>query len=181
MPPDHAPEAAEQNAIPDCSAGGVVLRGDGRGLRVAVMLSQFRTWVLPKGGIEPGEIAEQTAVRELREEVGVTGLELKAELGWTEHEFDMYGRRHHKRVCWFLFLAPDDAEVRADPAHGAFDAGWFTQTQALRLLTHADQRRMLRRALRQARLLALGGKAGEDSVAAPPSPPQGRGAAVRRP
>ena len=135
-------------AIPRCSAGGVVLRGRGRELRVAVMLSQFGTWVLPKGGLRPAETPEHAAERELQEEVGLTGLESRGELGWTEHDFEMYGRRHHKRVCWFLFLAPSDAEVRPHPEQGALDVGWFTQTGALRLLTHADQRRMLRRALK---------------------------------
>lgn len=138
---------AEAPGITDHSAGGVVLRGQGRELRVAVMRSRFYTWVLPKGHIEPGETPAQTAMRELQEEVGLTGLELKGELGWTEHEFELSGRRHHKRVTWFLFTAPEEAELRPDPTHGALDAGWFTKTQALRLLTHADQRRMLRRGL----------------------------------
>jgi 8-oxo-dGTP pyrophosphatase MutT (NUDIX family) len=151
MPRNRPRASGEEEPIPPRSAGGVVLRGRGRGLRVAVMLSQFRTWVLPKGGIRPGERPEQAAARELQEEVGLTDLELKRELGWTEHDFEMHGRRYHKRVCWFLFLAPDDAEVSPHPEQGAFDAGWLTQTQALRLLTHSDQRRMLRRALKLAR------------------------------
>jgi 8-oxo-dGTP pyrophosphatase MutT (NUDIX family) len=135
--------------IPDESAGGVVVRGRGDDLRVAVMFSQFRTWVLPKGGVEPGETPERAAVRELAEEVGLTRLEMRGELGQTEHDFERYGKRHHKRVHWFVFLAPDDAELTANPAEHAFDAGWFPVQEALSLLTHADQRRILRRALRR--------------------------------
>lgn len=131
----------------DCSAGGVVLRGQGREMRVALMYSRFHTWVLPKGGVEPGERPEQAAVRELEEEVGLRGLTLVGELGETEHEFEREGERHRKRVRWFLFLAPEGAEIRPNPAQGALDAGWFTRRQALRLLAHTDQRRMVRRGL----------------------------------
>ena len=139
-----------EEVLLDTSAGGVVLRGHGRETRVALTCSRYHTWVLPKGGVEPGETPEQAAVRELEEEVGLTGLTLQGALGETEHEFDLHGQPHHKRVLWFLFLAPEDAEVRPDPAQGALDAGWFTRSQALRLLSHADQRRMLRRGLRLA-------------------------------
>jgi len=138
---------AEQAPITDYSAGGVVLRGHGRETRVAVMRSRYGTWVLPKGHIEPGETAVHAAARELREEVGLADLELKGELGETEHEFALEGRRHRKRVQWFLFTAPDEAELHPDPAHGALDAGWFSRSQALRLLTHSDQRRMVRRGI----------------------------------
>ncbi len=130
------------------SAGGVVLRGEGAELRVVVMRSRYGTWVLPKGGIEEGETPEQAAAREVAEEVGLTGLELGPSLGTTEHEFDLRGRHYRKRVDWFAFLAPAHAQPRPDPAHGSLDAGWFTRSQALRLLAHADQRRMLRRAVR---------------------------------
>jgi 8-oxo-dGTP pyrophosphatase MutT (NUDIX family) len=132
------------------SAGGAVLRGAGPSRRVAVMRSIFGTWVLPKGGIEPGERPEQTAQREVGEEIGLHDLRLLGPVGWTEHEFDLRGIRYRKRVDWFLFLAPPEAELNADPAQGALEAGWFTRSQALRLLTHADQRRMLRRAWKMA-------------------------------
>jgi 8-oxo-dGTP pyrophosphatase MutT (NUDIX family) len=129
------------------SAGGVVLRGRERETRVALMRSRYGTWVLPKGRLEAGETPEQAAVREIAEEVGLSGLALQAELGGTEHDFLLGDERPRKRVTWFLFLAPEEAEIRPDSAHGALDAGWFTRSQALRLLSHRDQRRVLRRAL----------------------------------
>ena len=43
--------------------------------------------------------------------------------------------------------APPEAEVCADPRENALDCGWFPPRHALSLLTHADPRRLLRRAL----------------------------------
>jgi len=143
----HTRRAAEQRPSGRAhSAGGVVLRGEGADRRVAVMRSRYGTWVLPKGGIEPGETPEAAAAREIAEEIGLTDLELLGPLGFTEHGFDLHGTHYRKQVDWFAFRAPAGAQVRPEAAHGSLDAGWFTKSQALRLLTHADQRRMLRRA-----------------------------------
>ena len=129
------------------SAGGVVVKGSGDGLRVAVMQSRDGTWVLPKGGIEAGESPEEAAQREIAEEIGLTGAELLADIGATEHGYEQEGRQYRKQVSWFLLGAGPQAEVRPNADENVLDCGWFTPEQALRLLSHADQRRVLRRAL----------------------------------
>jgi 8-oxo-dGTP pyrophosphatase MutT (NUDIX family) len=52
------------------SAGGLVVRDDEI---LLISLHGGRRWQLPKGHIEPGEQVEAAAVREVREETGVTG------------------------------------------------------------------------------------------------------------
>ncbi|MCJ7750333.1 MAG: NUDIX domain-containing protein [Armatimonadetes bacterium] len=129
------------------SAGGIVVKGRGDDLRVAVMQSRYGTWVFPKGGFEPGETAEHAARREIREEIGLSDLTCNGSLGATEHTFENEYRRFAKEVEWFLFEAPPQAEVRADPRENSLDCGWFPPKHALSLLAHPDQRRLLRRAL----------------------------------
>lgn len=132
------------------AAGGVVmrLRADG-GVEVAVMRSPYGTWVFPKGRIEPGEAAEEAARRELGEEVGLKELRLIAPLPPTAHEYEAGGRRYRKQVEWFLFSAPPGSQLTANPAERALEAMWCEARAALALLTHADQRRLLRRALKE--------------------------------
>lgn len=56
------------------SCGAVIVRDTPGGRRV-LMLRAFRHWDFPKGLMEAGERPRQTAVREVREESGITELE----------------------------------------------------------------------------------------------------------
>ena len=74
------------------SAGGVVFRRQKTaGNNVAFLLgkhSGYHKWVLPKGLVEKGESAEETAVREVAEEVGVEGrITDLAPLGTVEYYY----------------------------------------------------------------------------------------------
>ena len=129
------------------SAGGVVIKGSGGELRVAVMRSGYGTWVFPKGRIEQDESPQQAARRELGEEIGLREAELLGELGETEHGYEEQGERYRKRVNWFLYRAGPRAELSPNPDENALDCGWFTPEQALSLLSHGSQRRVLRRGL----------------------------------
>src|SRR3954453_13909300 len=86
------------------SAGGVLIRR----LRGRWMVAAIRPagrphglWALPKGQIDAGESGEQTALREISEETGVTGR-LLGELGDVRHPFPGEGERVFKVVSFFL-------------------------------------------------------------------------------
>ncbi len=142
-----AARRAEEGAIRLHSAGGIVVQGRGEHLRLAVMRSGYGTWVLPKGGLEESEEAGAAARREIGEEIGLWEVEPRGFVATTEHEFEQAGHKFRKRVDWFLFEAKAGAECRANPEENALDCGWFSSQQALALLSHADQRRVVRRAL----------------------------------
>ncbi len=59
--------------VKEISAGGVVYRKiDGR-LEVQLIEDRFGKMTLAKGKMEPGETVEQTALREILEETGISG------------------------------------------------------------------------------------------------------------
>lgn len=104
---------------------------------------------LPKGHPEPGETAEQAAIREVREETGVTA-DLIEPLGEVTYAYERRGRRIAKRVAFFLF------EYRsgdlADHDHEIEDARWMQLPEAAAQLSYEGEREMVRRVLsRQAR------------------------------
>ena len=60
------------------TAGGVVINRQGS---VLLVNQRGTTWSLPKGHVEPGEAPLAAAVREIREESGITALEFQSTLG----------------------------------------------------------------------------------------------------
>jgi 8-oxo-dGTP pyrophosphatase MutT (NUDIX family) len=57
----------------EISAGGVVYRKCGVELEIQLIEDRFGRMTLAKGKMEPGETVEQTALREIEEETGITG------------------------------------------------------------------------------------------------------------
>ena len=96
-------------------------------------------WSLPKGHIEQGETAEQTAIREVAEETGIHGHVL-ARLGSIDYWFVTEGRRVHKTVHHYLLrfsggeLCDEDVEVT--------EVAWVPVTELPERLAYADERRL---------------------------------------
>jgi 8-oxo-dGTP pyrophosphatase MutT (NUDIX family) len=120
------------------SAGGLVVRAS----RILLISTQDgRRWQLPKGHIEPGESPEETAVREVREETGVTGR-VVAPLPEVEYWYVEKGRRRiHKRVDYFLleYVSGDAADFDAGEVSGA---AWFSWEKGIAKLSFENERRV---------------------------------------
>lgn len=97
-------------------------------------------WSLPKGHLEPGETAEQAAVREVAEETGIQGRVI-APLGSIAFSFTAADRRVHKTVHHFLLLAEDGQLSREDPEVAS--VAWVSMKELPRRLSHDDERRLL--------------------------------------
>lgn len=121
------------------SAGGLVVDG----CRILLISTQAgRRWQLPKGHVEPGESPDQAAVREVREETGVTG-QVVASLPQIEYWFIERGRRVHKQVEYFLltYVCGDTADFDAQEVSGA---DWFSWDEGIARLSFENERRVVR-------------------------------------
>lgn len=137
------------------SAGGLVVRG---GTILLISTQQGRRWQLPKGHIEEGETSEQTAVREVREETGVTGRVVAA-LPEVEYWYVEKSKlRVHKRVDFFLleYESGDAADFDAAEVSGA---GWFSWDEGLAKLSFGNERHVAKQARQLAGSLALAASA----------------------
>jgi 8-oxo-dGTP pyrophosphatase MutT (NUDIX family) len=124
------------------SAGGLVVR-DGFVLLIAT--AGGRRWQLPKGHVEPGESAAQAAVREVREETGVSGRILGPLPGIDYSFVEKDGRRVRKHVDYFL-LGYVEGDVADFDRGEVDDARWFGWDEALARLSHLNEKRVAERA-----------------------------------
>ena len=112
-----------------------------------------RIWALPKGHIDAGETAAETALREVREETGVEGR-LVEKLGDVRYVYTASyeggsGERIFKVVSFFLLRAGRgridaiDESMRVEVA----EARWLPLDEAPRLLSYDGERKMAEKAL----------------------------------
>ncbi len=103
-----------------------------------------RYWGLPKGHIEPGESAEDAALREISEECGVpvNSLAIVTRLPQSEYVYRRSGRLTFKLVEHFLVTAPAGTSVTPQP--GEIDeVEWLGIDEAASRASFADTRTAL--------------------------------------
>jgi 8-oxo-dGTP pyrophosphatase MutT (NUDIX family) len=139
----------------EVSAGGVVFRaGEDDGFEIALILTHEGRWQLPKGWVEAGEAHEAAAIRESREEAGVTA-ELVGRLDtieyWYRSTYDPEPARVHKFVHFYLLRFTGGSTDDHD--HEVREARFVAIDDALEMLAFPTERRiveMARDALRTA-------------------------------
>ena len=152
--------------INERSAGGVlVIRHGPQLLTALIKLRGGEVLALPKGHIEAGETPEQAALRETREETGLSGrllttLEEISYMFWSRSQ----DARVSKRVAFYLL-----AYRSGSPAHHDAEVDGVTLVPVSRApaaLTYPGERRVMDEAL--AWLRAAGyGEAGEKEAPEP--------------
>jgi 8-oxo-dGTP pyrophosphatase MutT (NUDIX family) len=129
----------------EVSAGGVVYRKTGDTIEVLICKDAgYHKWVLPKGLVGKGEALEQAALREVREEVGVTARVI-ASLGEPEkYIYTARGARVFKSVYYFLMQYESGSEVEHD--HEMEEVRWMGIDQAVEMMGYKGAKDMLIRA-----------------------------------
>ncbi len=89
------------------AAGGLVKKPNDQ----ILFIFRYGKWDLPKGKMEVGETISETALREVAEETGVSGLKITKELLPTFHTYRMEGKRVIKKTNWFEMTFADDSNI----------------------------------------------------------------------
>lgn len=118
-------------------AGGVVFKEG----KIVVLKRKNGVWLMPKGHVDPGETLEQAAVREVKEETGLT-VRLGPKLGETAYSHSEDGRLHRKKVHWY-YMEAVGGKLR--PEEGMFTEARLLAEEEIELLSFAGDREIAER------------------------------------
>jgi len=126
------------------SAGGVVYRWDKDKLLFLLLGSNRRgVRCLPKGLIEQDEDEVTTAMREVREETGVSRVKLRGKIGLIKYQFGFRATTYDKTVHFFLFET-DQADTKVGSEHDFME--WVPYDKALETMSYPNEKEMLTKA-----------------------------------
>ena len=127
------------------SSGGVIINNN-----LILLLKKYNgDYVLPKGRIERGESIEEAALREVKEESGITG-EIKKYLGKIDYSFinRMRNIRIDKTVHFFL-MSTRDTHTKPKSMEGFKTAKFYEREEAISLMKYSQEREIIRKAIEE--------------------------------
>lgn len=109
-----------------------------------LVIHRMGVWDLPKGRLEPGESLEACALREVREEVGITTLRSLRALGTTMHAFQADDTYKVKTTHWYQMRTDERSfePAREEDIHRVRWARWNVAYRHIgydNLLRHMEQ------------------------------------------
>ena len=101
-------------------------------------------WDFIKGKIEQNETAHETALRETREETGISNIEfIDGFEEWVEYDFRFKKENIHKKVIFFL-AKTSEKKIRLSHEHN--DYVWLEYDDALKKTTFENAKNVLSKA-----------------------------------
>ena len=125
-----------------------MFRRNGETADILMIQDLMGRWTIPKGHVETGESLEQTAIREVAEETGLTEFVMGEKLDKLHFFYRKEGKLIFMTTYVFLMEAVGNTDaVIPEDSEGIVDAKWFGEEEALQLIEYRDTERLFRVAL----------------------------------
>ncbi len=130
---------AINEVVREPTSGGMVFRRNKKNNEIEILLIQDakNRWTIPKGHIEEGESARQTAEREIREETGLQEMKVLNWLGKINFRYRRVTSLVLMTTEIFLVQAQGDTD-KLKPEDWMNGIGWFSANEALDKIEYED-------------------------------------------
>jgi 8-oxo-dGTP pyrophosphatase MutT (NUDIX family) len=130
--------------IEETSAGIVLFRKEGSKILFLLLHYPSGHWDFVKGKMEDGESTHETAIREAREETGITDITFLENFEeWIKYDFQYKGELVHKKVVFFL-AETKTKEIIISNEH--LDYTWMDYNTSMEKTTFDNAKTVLTRA-----------------------------------
>jgi 8-oxo-dGTP pyrophosphatase MutT (NUDIX family) len=130
--------------IEETSAGIVLFRKEGSKILFLLLHYPSGHWDFVKGKMEDGESTHETAIREAREETGITDIIFLENFEeWIKYDFQYKGELVHKKVVFFL-AETKTKEIIISNEH--LDYTWMDYNTSMEKTTFDNAKTVLTRA-----------------------------------
>lgn len=123
------------------SAGGIVVKAENNQTKICLiqLRSPMEGYVFPKGHIESDETYEQTALREVSEETGLSNLVIQKKLGVVRRQsIENDGTAVTKDIHLYLMSTDNYRHGKSDETYR-----WFTIRKALEILNFIEEKEFI--------------------------------------
>ena len=107
------------------AGGGKVFNSEGK----VLFIYRNDKWDLPKGKAESKETIDKTAIREVEEETGVSGISITKPLEMTYHIFKRNGKFKIKVTYWFEMTTNFNGDLVPQEKEGISKVEWLNVDQ----------------------------------------------------
>ncbi len=148
-----APKPAISEVVREPTAGGVIWRrskNNSNKIEILLIQDAKERWTIPKGHIEEGETAKQTAEREINEETGLKQMKMQDYLGRIKFQY----RRQQSLVLMTtdIFLVAAEGDTNAiKPEEWMKGIRWFDAMEAVDKIEYEDISKLMLIALKKIR------------------------------
>lgn len=133
------------------SCGGVVIHRNKILVLYKNLLNKYEGWVLPKGTVEENEEYSRTALREVKEESGVSAKLVKY-IGESSYNFSVKQEIITKKVHWYLMSA-DSFNSKPQKEEYFLESGYYKYCEAYHLLKFPNEKEILKKAYNEYKYL----------------------------
>lgn len=114
----------------EISSGGIVYKIENGTPFILILKDPRGKWTFPKGLVEENEDLVLCAVREIREEVGVSDVAFVSELGSVHYKYTFDGKLIDKTVFYHLFKLKGNPVLKPQKEEGIQEVSFVDLTKA---------------------------------------------------